>query len=328
MKKIILTLILFIAPTLESSASICKKEFQISISMDSEWHKKEQMRLAKEEILLSQYSQYISKHHRPLIREGYSCKKGEICDVIKNCQMEKKVKDLEEIEYVMNIDSGITIIKSHCSMIGKCIGYNDFTHSSKVTAAEDRLIDIKKDNALFYHYFFSARSKNYEPLFNMTNFHTGHEIYFDDIPHFSPDEKILIEVRSVPKREDGSDFPSGFNINIYEANEVGEYHNVEPAEIDAQDSKKILSTFLSRNPACGETPHFHSWKSDREVVLSMQPPSERNGGKKVILFYDKKAQKWNCKDDISYETKCESYLPTSTKFSSNLTAEQIANSCH
>ncbi|MCE3254643.1 MAG: hypothetical protein K0R25_137 [Rickettsiaceae bacterium] len=295
--------------------------------MDEDWLEREERRLANEEVLLQKYSDYISKEIKPLIPEPYHCAKGEICDPVKNCQMERNVKKIREAEYSIKIDSGITIAKSYCSVIGKCIGYNEFFHTSEVTAAEDRLIDIKKDNAIFYHYFYSAKSKSYEPPFNITNFHTGSELYLNDIPHFSPDEKVMIEVRSIPKQEDSVNFPTGFNINIYEANELGEYKNIEPAEIDPENPDKIISTFLSRNPACGETPHFHSWKSNREVRLSMQPPSEDNEeGKKVILAYDKKSKKWSCHEDSSPEVKCLSYLPGSTKFSSNLAIEQI-NDC-
>lgn len=328
MEKFFLFLIsiifLFVA-SFNAQASYCKKDFLVSIEMDDDWHKIEERRLANEESLLKKYSSYISKETKPLIAKSYYCKKGESCDLVKNCQMEKDVKNFKEVEYLMKIDTGIIIAKSYCSVIGKCIGYNDFFHTSEVTAAEDRLIDIRKDNAIFYHYFYSARLKTYEPPFNITNFHTGSELYLNDAPHFSPDEKVMIEVRSVPQQENSGDFPTGFNINIYEMNEFGEYKNVEPAEVDSTNSDKIISTFLSRNPACGQTPHFHSWKNNREARLSMLPPSKANEGQKVILSYDKVAKKWGCQEDLFPEEGCEFYLPNSNKFSSNLAVEQVGN---
>jgi len=317
----------FFAP--KSEAAICKKNFQLSIKMDDDWYKKEELRAQNEEVLLEKYSEYISKKTKPLKAEAYHCKKGEVCDKVKNCQMEKHlekdVSEVKEIEYSMKIDIGIVIAKSYCSVIGKCIGYNDFFHTDKVTAAEDRLIDIKKDNAVFYHYFYSSNSNSYEAPFNITNFHTGSELYLNDAPHFSPDEKTMIEFRSIAKQESKGDFPTGFNINIYEMNKFGEYKNIEPAETDPEDPKKVISTFLSRNPTCGDTPHFHSWKSNKEVRLSSLPPSQANEGRKVILSYDKQSKKWGCQEDLFPEMHCESYLPISTKFTSNLAEEQIKN---
>lgn len=309
------------------NAAICKKELSTPITMDDEWSRKEGLRLANEEVLLRQYSKYISKESKSLIAEPYQCTKGEDCDPVKNCQMEKNVRDIREMEYSITTDSGIKIAKSYCGIIGKCIGYNEFFHSSKVTAAEDRLIDVKKDNAVFYHYFYSAHSKDYEPLFNITNFHTGSELYLNDVPSFSPDGKFMIEVRSIPKEDAKENFPTGYNINIYEINDDGEYINIETPEIDLNSTDKITSTFLSRNPSCGTTPHFHSWKNDREVRLSMLPPADANKGMRVILAYDKKLKKWGCKEDIFPELKCESYLPSSTKYSSNLAVEQISEGC-
>ena len=325
MKEKFLLLIVITFLPFNAKASTCKKDLAISIKMDDDWYIKEDLRIANEENLLKKYYDYISKEAKPLIAEKYRCKKGEICDPVKNCQMEKDVKEFKEIEYSMKIDTGITINKSYCSTIGKCIGYNDFSHTSERTAAEDRLINIVKDNAIFYHYFYSEKSKAYETPFNITNFHTGSELELNDLPHFSPDEKFMIEVRSVPNQEAPSDFPTGFNINIYEMNEFGEYKNIEPNEIDPQNPDNIVSTFLSRNPSCGETPHFHSWKSNKEVRLSMLPPEKANEGRKVILSYDKKTKKWGCYEDFFPEIKCQSYLPTSTKFSSNLAREQIGN---
>lgn len=291
--------------------------------MDDEWYRKEEERVKLEEELLAKHSEYITKIIRPLVVEPYRCAKGETCDPLKNCQMNKDAEKYHEVEYQIKTDAGIIISKSHCSEIGKCIGYNYFSHNQKVTAAEDRLIDIKKDNAIFYHYFYSAHSESYETPFNMTNFHTGSELSLNSIPHFSPDEKIMIEVRSIPKRDDNGEFPTGYKINIYEINEYGEYKNIEPDEIDPNDSNKIISTFLSRNPACGEAPYFHSWKSSREVRLSMSPPNQENKGRKAILSYDKKTKKWGCQEYVFPEFKCESYLPSTTKFSSNLSDEQV-----
>jgi hypothetical protein len=319
-----LVISLLIFPTF-SNAKICKKEFQLSIKIDDDWHKKEDQRILHENQLIQNHSQYISKQKRALFVEPFTCIKNEECDPIKNCQMEKNPKKFSEVEYAMKIDSGIVIAKSHCSVIAKCIGYSDFFHNKNTTFAEDRLIDIQGNNAVFYHHFYSANSASYEPPFNMTNFKTGYELYLDDEPHFSPNGNAMVEVRSIPKQDLQSDMPTGFNINIYEINKLGEYRNVEPAEIDPKNQDKVISTFLSRNPECGETPHFHSWKNNREVRLSMLPPSDANKGKKVILSYDIKTRKWGCKEDLFPEFKCQSYLPSSTKYSSNLATEQISH---
>lgn len=323
----LITFTLLFSFGLNANAALCGKELQLSIKMDDDWYKKEELRQKEEKDLLQKYAQYITKKNKRLKAEPYICDKEEDCDPIKNCQMENRIRKLRDMEYSMKTDSGIIIQKSHCSVIGKCIGYNDFFHSKEVTAAEDRLIDIKKDNAVFYHYFYTAHSDNYEPPFNMTNLHSGKEIYFDDIPHFSPDETVIIEIRSLEKKEPEGKFPSGFNINIYELNENGEYVNVEPAETDPEDPKKIISNFLSRNPSCGKTPYFHSWQSNREVRISMLPSSQANEGKRVILSYDPQTKKWGCKEEVFPEVKCNSYLPSSVAFSSNLAVEQI-NECH
>jgi hypothetical protein len=324
MKKYLAIIASLICLSPNVHAELCKKNFYVSIKMDDDWNQKEQQRLENENILLNKYSDHITKQAKPLIAEPYSCAKDQECDEVKNCQMEtrRSARTLREMEYSMKIDSGLVIAKSHCSLIGKCIGYNDFFHTNKVTASEDRLIDIKQNHALFYHYFYSGEQKSYQPPFNMTSFNNGSELYFNDIPHFSPDEKVIVEVRSIPKQELSSGFPTGFNINIYELNEAGEYKNVEPAEIDPQNPEKILSTFLSRNPSCGATPHFHSWKSNKEIRLS----TGSGEGKKVILFYDEKLKKWSCKDDVNLEFRCEPYFPGSTSYSSNLAMEQI-NDC-
>lgn len=322
---IIILNILFLFLTNSSKAAICKKEFQVSIKMSDEWQKNEEIRLIKENNLVEQYSNYISKVEKPL-KVGDYCSNKSDCDEIRNCQMEKNIKDFKEIEYLIKLDSGIIISKSYCSVIGKCIGYNDFFHDKKITASENRLIDVRQDNAIFYHYFYSADSKGYEPLFNMTNFHTGYELYFNDIPHFSPDDKFIIEVKSVPKREDLSeDFPAGYDINIYESNEYGEYKNIEPAEFDEQDKNKVISTFLSRNPECGKTPYFRSWKNNREAKLYNLPSEENPEGKKVILFYNKNAKKWQCRNDDSFSNDCIVYLPDSVEYISNMAPEQLNN---
>lgn len=335
MNKIIfftkITLVIYFSFFNISFATLCKKDIlndpKMDIKMEDDWLKKEEERLVIEEQLLTKHSEYITKNTKPLISESYNCHKGkENCDPLKNCQLHKDIENYYEIEYQIKTDLGIIIAKSHCSAIGKCIGYNDFIHNKFVTATEDRLIDIRKDNAIFYHYFYSAHSKNYEPLFNMTNFHTGSELRLNDMPYFSPDEKFMFEIRSVPKISEIAEdnFPRGYNINIYEMNEYGEYKLIEPDEIDEQG--KVISTFLSRNPACGETPHFHSWKSNREIRLSMLPAHEANKGRKAILSYNKKTKKWGCEEDIFPEYKCESYLPNSTKFTSNMAEEQICKS--
>ncbi len=339
---------LFVA---ESEAYLCKKSDQVFIEMDEDWNEREELRIKNEDELLEKYSEYISKHTKPLTKEKYSCIKGENCDPLKNCQMHQDVTNLHEVEYLIKVDTGIFLSKSHCSTIGKCIGYNDFTHSLKVTASENRLIDIKKDNAIFYHYFYSAHSENYEPPFVMVNFHTGSELYLNALPHFSPDERSMIEIFSTPNKNEGAE-KNKFVINIYEMNKYGEYKKIEmpkkeepeekntdaanlpaevilgEAEVSGLSSSKDSSVedFLSQNPTCGTNPHFHSWKNNYEIRLSMLHPSHANDGKKVILAYNRKEKKWECQDDAFPEFECQSYLPSSLKYVSNLTEEQI-NEC-
>lgn len=301
--KSLLIIFLIFSFAQKASASLCKKEFRVAIKMEDDWYKKEELRKQKEELLLNQYSNYITKRSKPLVAEKYECAKGEECDPIKNCQMERNIKDLRDEEYLITTDSGIIIAKSYCSVIGKCIGYNDFFHDSQVTAAEDRLVDVKKNNAVFYHYFYSARSQNYEPLFNITNFNTGSELYFKDVPHFSFDEKFIIEVNS----------SNEFGINIYQLNQAGEYQQLTQEEFDWREAN------------CGETPYFHSWKSEYEARISQTPPSLTNAGQIKILFFDEKQEKWSCKDNILPPPQCEYYLPNSVEFSSNLSADQVKN---
>jgi len=269
--------------------------------MEDDWYKKEELRKQKEELLLSQYAANITKESKPLIAEKFVCEKGEECDPIKNCQIEKDVKNLRDEEYRITSDSGIVIAKSYCSEIGKCAGYNDFIHSLEVTAAEDRLVDIKKNNAVFYHYFYSAHSQNYEHLFNLTNFNTGSELYFEDVPHFSFDEDFIVEVRS----------SKDFSIHIYKFLENNEYKLIPAEDLDLQ--------------ACGATPYFHSWKSSTEARLSQTPPSEANAGKMTLLVFDQETKKWSCKDEILPPPQCEYYLPNSIQFSSNISEQQIRN---
>lgn len=313
----VITLIFFLSST--ANAALCSKEKQISIKMSDKWYKNEEIRLKREEQLLEKYSNYISKNEKNLVAEKYNCSKKSNCNPMTNCQMEKDVKDLREIEYLIKTDSQIIIAKAYCSKIGKCIGYNDFFHDGKITVSEDRLIDIKYDNAIFYHYYYSAESEGYEPLFNMTNFHTGYELYLQDIPHFSPDDRFLLEIHSIPENKNLSkNFPVGFNINIYEINEYGEYINIEPQELDKEDPTKIISTFLSRNPQCGKNPYFYSWKSNYEARL-INPISEENSEeKKVILFYDKKSKKWSCKEDEFFYNPFTEFLPDSLDYVSNI----------
>lgn len=303
-------------------AAVCKKNFFTPIQMNDDWYKREEARMKMEDELIKKYSDKITKNIKPLVPEKYVCARGETCDPIKNCQMEENVDGINEVEYLMKIDSGIFISKSYCSVIGKCIGYNDFIHSSHVTASESRLIGIHKNNAVFYNYFYSAKSKDYEPPFTILSLKTGSEIYLNDVPNFSPDDKFMVEVRS-SIRQENSQIPTGFNINIYALNDRGEYKKVEGDELDKFD--QVASTFLSRNPQCGDTPYFHSWKNKREVRLSMLPPKYANHGRRVILSYDENENKWSCSEDLYPEFKCEFYLPGSTKFSSNLTEEQVGN---
>lgn len=315
----ILLPILFCLLSFSAAAKLCDSKVindpLLDIKMDDEWYKKEEVRAKIEDSLVKKYSEYLSKKSKPLVVEFFKCGKGDVCDELNNCQLHKDAKKYREIEYQIKTDAGVIISKSYCSKLGKCIGYNDFLHSKNVTAAEDRLIDVKKDNAIFYHYFYSANSKtSYEAPFNITNFHTGSELYLSDFPHFSPDEKFMLEINSSPENS---------KIAIYEANEYGEYKNIEPDEVD--DAKKIVSTFLSRNLNCGKAPHFYSWKNNREVILSESSTSQENAGKKTILFYDKKAKKWACREEDFMEYKCRSYLPDSTNFISNFTKEQMQN---
>jgi hypothetical protein len=338
----------------DSEAYLCKKSDQIIIEMGNDWNEKEEVRLNNENKLLEKYSEYISKHQKPLIREKYNCTKGKNCDPLKNCQMHQDVINFHEVEYLIKVDTGIILSKSHCSTIGKCIGYNDFTHSLKVTASENRLIDIRKDNAIFYHYFYSAHSENYESPFVMVNFHTGSELYLNGMPHFSPDERNMIEIFSTPNKNEGA-AKDKFVINLYEMNKYGEYKKIEtpkkeepeekeknkdeenlPAEtildkteindLAAENTEADEESFLTQNPTCGATPHFHSWKNNYEIRLSMLHPRQANDGKKVVLAYNRKAKKWECQDDAFPEFECKSFLPSSLKYVSNLTEDQI-NEC-
>lgn len=324
--------------TSQLHAALCKKSEIISIEMDETWQKKELLRIEKENELLSKYPEYITKRNKPLIKEKYRCKKGD-CDPLRNCQMHNNPEKFYEVEYLIAVDTGITLAKSYCSEIGQCIGYNDFNHNLKVTASEDRLIDIKKDNAIFYHYFYSTNPQNYEAPFVMINFHTGSELALRAMPQFSPDETKMIEVYSVKEQQD-SEIKNRFFINLYEMNKYGEYEKIkESNEFDQEttnqtltESKasnsdtttKLIDDFLLLNPSCGPTPHFHSWKNNYEIRLSMLAPKQANKGRKVILFYDRKSNKWQCQDEIFPEFKCQSYLPKSLRFVSNLDEEQIA----
>ncbi len=326
-----------------SLASLCKKSDIISIEMDENWKQIEEARLANENELLSKYSEYISKRTKPLSREKYNCIKGVNCDPLKNCQMHYEPEKFHEVEYLIAIDTGIILAKSYCSEIGKCIGYNDFIHSLKVTASEDRLIDIKKDNAIFYHYFYSTNPQNYESPFVMINFHTGSELHLKGKPNFSPDETKMIEIYSIDEKQE-SETKKKFFINIYEMNKYGEFVKVKNASVKEEDSKKeIVNTeerseqiaevskivdedFLSQNLSCGTTPHFHSWKNNYEARISMLSPYQANEGKKVILAYNRKEKKWECQDDAFPKFECKSYLPSSLKFVSNLNEDQI-NEC-
>ncbi len=322
----------------ESEASLCKKSDIISIKMSDDWLKAENLRIENERDLLEKYSSYISKREKPLTKEKYSCTKGINCDPLKNCQMHHESEKFHEVEYLIAVDTGITLAKSHCSTIGKCIGYNDFIHSLNVTASEDRLIDIKKDNAIFYHYFYSAHSKNHEAPFVMINFHTGSELHLQGKPNFSPDETKMIEIYSIDEKHE-LETKKKFFINIYEMNKYGEFVKInfprKELVVNAEDDKtesesfdKITENedFLSRNPSCGSTPHFHSWKNNYEVRLSMLPPHQANEGKKVILTYNRHEKNWECQDDAFPEFECKSYLPSSLEFVSNLNEEQI-NEC-
>lgn len=326
MRILSLIVIILIFSLQASNAAICPRSLHISIEMDADWYKKEEERKKMEDDLIKKYSSFISKEEKPLGVEKSTCDKGEDCDFIKNCQMQRNVRKIRDVEYSIKTNSGITIKKSYCSSIGKCIGYNDFFHNSKVTASEDRLIDIKKNHAIFYHYFYSANSNGYEPPFNMTSFNSGNEIYFDDMPHFSPDENIILEVRSNEKEDvEGTKIPVGYNINIYQLDENGEYKNVEPIEFDRNDHNVVVSTFLSRHPECGEKPRFHSWKSNTEAILTASPSEKSEQNKVILLFFDPILKKWRCKDDILSKMSCKSNLPPSTKFSSNITKKQVEN---
>ncbi len=295
-------LVIFLSFTsFAAKAAICSKDYQITIKMTEDWYKKEELRKQKEELLLSQYSSNIIKESKELVAEKFVCAKGEKCDPLKNCQMVKDVKNLRDEEYSIVANSGVIIAKSYCSEIGKCIGYNDFAHSLEVTASEDRLVDVKKNNAVFYHYFYSAHSKNYEHLFNLTNFDNGSELYFEDVPHFSLDDNFILELRS----------SKDFSINIYELSKDNEYKAVAAEGLDLQ--------------ACGPTPYFHSWKNANEARLSQTPPSEANSGKMVLLFFDRELKKWRCKDEILPQPQCEYYLPNSIDFVSNILPQQIKN---
>jgi hypothetical protein len=300
--------------------------------MSENWHKKEEKRLKIESELLKKHSKYIIRRNKKLNPEKFYCdKKKEDCDPLKNCQMVTKKQDLktlQEIEYLMKTDSGFTIAKSYCTQIGKCIGYNDFFHNITVTAAENRLIDIKNNNAIFYHYFYSAHDKSYQPLYNITNLKSGNELYLNDKPHFSPDGKTMVEIRSIPEQArrigaSKSNFPTGFNINIYELDKNNEYKKITLPQREPLGPTKISPSFLSQNSKCGKNPHFHSWKSNHEIRLSQLTPKRANKGDRTILAYDEKTKEWGCRKEFFPEEKCESYVPDSAEFSSNLSEKQI-----
>lgn len=339
-------------------AKQCPEKYQIDIQMSDHWHKKEEKRLKIENSLLKEYSKYIIRRNKRLIPEKFYCekeikstcavnkKKGIIhkpdsedcfiendCDPLKNCQMVTKkenLKSLQEIEYLMKTDAGFTIAKSYCTKIGKCIGYNEFFHDTKITAQEDRLIDIKNDNAIFYHYFYSAHSQSYEPPYNITNLKSGNELYLNDKPHFSPNGKIMVEIRSIPKQaikigDSEGNFPTGFSINLYELGENGEYQKITPPQDNPLGPIDTSLPFLSTNPKCGKTPHFHSWKNNQEIRLSSLHPEKSDNGDRTILSYDKKAKKWGCRKNFFPEPKCESFTPDEIDFVSNLSMEQLRN---
>jgi hypothetical protein len=330
----LLLLGLFSSFSQNSQADLCPKEVlndqKYQIKVDHSWRENEAKRIENEVKLLLKNSEYISKIFKPLTKEKYSCSTEKTasneCNLMRNCQLHDDVKNFFEVEYRIKTDLGIIISKSHCSEIGKCVGYNFFPHTGLVTAVEDRLIDVVMDNAIFSHFFYSAKNNYYQPPFNMTNFHTGKEIYLDDMPHFSPNKNFMIEVRSVDEKEKNSlnqEFPSGYRIKIYQINEYGEYNEIETDELDESDPSKINSTFLSRNPECGKTPHFHSWKNNHEVRLSMLPPKYANEGRKVILSFDKKEKKWFCYEDKFPDFSCEYDMPNNIDFFSNLSLNQI-----
>lgn len=276
--------------------ALCNANLSVNINLDENWEEREKLRLEKEEFLLEKYKKYITKKSKALVAEAFNCEKGEDCDFLQNCQVEKNIKNILEIEYSMKIDSGIIIVKSHCNILGKCIGYNDFFHTKNVTIAEDRLIDIKHDNAIFHHYFYSKHSNSYEHPFNITNFHTGSELYLNNFPYFSPNEKIMIEEKGKNEIKKG--------VNIYEANEFGEYKKVEPLRFD------------SRNLICKQDLYFHSWKNNKEVRFLT---SEKINSKsiKVIVFYDARLDQWSCRDNLSADEEIEFYPPIDSNFKIN-----------
>lgn len=335
--KLIVVALLFLNFA-NANAAICKRNLFEPIRMDDGWYKKEALRFKLENELVRKYGNRIVRTYRDLRPEKYVCAKDEVCDPIRNCQIEDDVDYVKEVEYLIKIDSGFFVSKSYCSVIGKCVGYNDFEHNQNVTAQESRIIDIRENNVVFYNYFYSAHLKNYKPPFSILNLRTGKEFDLNDVPKFSPDNRFIVEVRSSAKQENqGILMPVGFNINIYELGQDYEYRKIEGDEFEKIDPKqlkdkskaqniipKVVSTFLSRNPECGPTPYFHSWKSNTEVRLSMLPPKYADYGRKAILFYDKEKSKWECREDLYPESECKSFLPTSTRFSSNLTDQQVS----
>jgi hypothetical protein len=128
----------------------------------------------------------------------------------------------------------------------------------------------------------------------VVNLHSGRSITLYDTINFSPNGRVIVEFRSADFCEECTESSSGFNIDIYEINEEHDY--VLTSRTEELDSNSTgNSYFLSRNPQCGPTPFFHSWKNNDEIRISMTEPNNANSGARAILKYDLKTKNWSCK---------------------------------
>jgi len=247
---------------------------------EKSWIEKELLRKQKEEELLKKYSNYITKNTKNLVKND-------------NAKFrEKNARESRDIQYLLKTDSGKIYTKNYCDPIAKCMGYNDYLDELD----EYRLIDVKQDNALFYESFYTLREVDAIEVgspFLLFNLHSGEEIHLLD-PKFSPDEKFIVDIRSIPYcaecTENGA---SGFNIDIYAIDDKKNY--VLTSRQEMFDSDQFgNSYFLNKNKECGSTPHFHSWKNNNEIRISMLEPQDASKADRVILKYDSDKKNWSC----------------------------------
>jgi hypothetical protein len=242
----------------------------------------ENLRIKNEEVLLEKYSKFISKKIKPLVKN-------------QNAVYFDKDDNAKEVEYLIKTSSRKAITKSYCSIFKKCIGYNKFYGVPENINQEYRLIDVKKDNAIFYENSYSETDSNISQALLMINLHSGEEKYFFNKLNFSFDENFILDIRSEEYCHECTEGgATGYNIDIYELDNKGEYIlTSRQEERDSNDFGK--SHFLARNPDCGPTPYFHSWKNNNEARISMSSPELANKGPRAILKYDKKNKSWSCK---------------------------------